>query len=51
MPRTTGPDDKLEQGLLLDDVLPPILLLLARAVEGDKEMRQWIKEQLLPADL
>ena len=51
MPDSRGPDDKLEPGLVLDEVLPPVLFLLARAVEGDEEMRRWTREQLLPADL
>ena len=51
LPQPTKPDDELQKGLMLDETLPPILLLLARAAAGSDPIRGYLKETLLPADL
>ncbi|WVQ73410.1 hypothetical protein IAR50_002982 [Cryptococcus sp. DSM 104548] len=51
LPYPTKPDDKLPQGLILDEVLPPVLLLLTRAAIGCDTMRVWLKGTLLPPTL
>nr|ODN92333.1 hypothetical protein L204_05432 [Cryptococcus depauperatus CBS 7855] len=43
--------DELSQELVLDELLPPILLLLAKAATADEAMRNWLKETLLPSTL
>lgn len=51
IPWPTGPDDELERGLVVDENLPPILLLLSRAAEGSTPTRAYLKKLLLPEDL
>ncbi|WWC62884.1 uncharacterized protein I303_105482 [Kwoniella dejecticola CBS 10117] len=51
IPWPKKPDDGLPQGLVLDEMLPPLLLLLTRAVAGSEPIRLHLKETLLPANL
>ncbi|WVQ84382.1 hypothetical protein IAT38_006534 [Cryptococcus sp. DSM 104549] len=51
LPYPTKPDDTLQKGLVLDEALPPVLLLLTRAAMGSEKMRVWLKEALLPSTL
>lgn len=43
--------DEIDRNVMVDEVLPPVLLLLARAAVGSTEFRQVLKDQLLPFDL
>lgn len=43
--------DEVDKNIMVDEVLPPVLLLLARAAVGSSDFRQILKEQLLPFDL
>ncbi|TYJ58337.1 hypothetical protein B9479_000883 [Cryptococcus floricola] len=51
LPYPKKPDDKWPQGLVPDEVLPPVLLLLTRAAVGCDTMRVWMKGTLLPPTL
>ncbi|WWC88355.1 uncharacterized protein L201_003265 [Kwoniella dendrophila CBS 6074] len=51
LPWPKKPDDTLPQGLVLDEMLPPLLLLLTRAAAGSEAIRKHVKETLLPANL
>jgi hypothetical protein len=51
LPALTSPDDQLESDLPVDEHLPPILLLLARAAEGSEPSRAYLRDLLLPQDL
>lgn len=51
LPYPTKPDDELLQGLDLDETLAPVLALLGKAGAGCEEMRAYMRERLLPADL
>lgn len=51
LPFPKKPDDELPQRLVLDEVLPPVLLLLTRAAVGSEPMRTCLKESLLPSNL
>ena len=52
LPWPQKPDgDQLENGVPIDEHLPPIFLLLARAAEGSEPSRSYLKEMLLPSDL
>ncbi|ORX37095.1 guanine nucleotide exchange factor [Kockovaella imperatae] len=51
LPLAKNPDEALPQGLVLEEALPPVFLLLARAVMASDEMRLSLKEELLPRDL
>ncbi|WVW85027.1 hypothetical protein I302_107063 [Kwoniella bestiolae CBS 10118] len=44
-------DDTLPQGLVPDEMLPPLLLLLTRAAAESEPIRQFLKETLLPSTL
>nr|WVH01956.1 guanine nucleotide exchange factor [Naematelia aurantialba] len=43
-------DDEVK-GLVVDEVLPPVLLVLVRAAAGCSEMRTWLRDTLLPKNL
>jgi hypothetical protein len=51
--RSRGDDgnEDLPRDWILDELLPPILLLSARAAEGSDEMRACLRDILLPSDL
>ncbi|WVO24978.1 uncharacterized protein IAS62_006361 [Cryptococcus decagattii] len=51
LPYPKRPDDNLPHGLALDEVLPPLLLLITSAILGLESVRLWIKETLLPVSL
>jgi len=51
IPFPKKPDDELQQGLVLDESLPPLLLLLGRAARGSDPVRAYLKQKLLPANL
>lgn len=51
LPSTTSPDSELYSRTAIDEVLPPLLLLLVKASQNNDEGRTWLKEQLLPQDL
>lgn len=51
LPWPKNPDGELERGLVIDENLPPILLLLSRAAEGSQPSRLHLKKLLLPEDL
>ena len=50
LPGTTEPES-VRNGIALDEILPPVLLLLARAAEAVQETRMWLRETLLPSGL
>ena len=43
------PDDS--QRTRMDDELPPVLALLLKLVMGSKEIRRFVKDQILPSSL
>ncbi|KIR32221.1 hypothetical protein I352_05454 [Cryptococcus deuterogattii MMRL2647] len=51
LPYPKRPDDDLPHGLVLDEMLPPLLLLITNAILGLESVRLWIKETLLPVSL
>lgn len=51
LPWPKKPDDQLEHGLVIDEHLPPIFLLLSRAAEGSEPTRKYLKNLLVPDDL
>jgi hypothetical protein len=51
LPDATHPDTLGENGLRVDEQVPPILMLLVRAAAGSAPIRQYLKKYLLPADL
>ncbi|OXM75967.1 hypothetical protein C364_06519 [Cryptococcus neoformans Bt63] len=51
LPYPKRPDDDLPHALVLDEILPPLLLLMTRATLGSENVRLWIKEILLPSSL
>ncbi|KAK8858858.1 hypothetical protein IAR55_003088 [Kwoniella newhampshirensis] len=51
IPCPDKPDDELPHGQVLDEVLPPLLLLLTNAAIGSEPIRAVLKETLLPSTL
>jgi hypothetical protein len=51
LPYPKDPDDELSQGLVLDDHLPPILALMVNAVEGNDDIKAFVKKTILPPSL
>ncbi|KAL0240580.1 hypothetical protein I308_106377 [Cryptococcus tetragattii IND107] len=51
LPYPKRPDDDLPHGLVLDEMLPPLLLLITNAILSLESVRLWIKETLLPVSL
>ena len=51
LPGTKSPDQDLPKGLVLDEQLPPLLLLIARVCEGSHPSRDYFRQTLLPPDL
>lgn len=51
LPWPKKPDDQLENGLVIDEHLPPIFLLLSRAAENSEPTRKYLKNLLVPDDL
>ncbi|WWC96479.1 hypothetical protein V866_003347 [Kwoniella sp. B9012] len=51
LPWPKKPDDTLPQGLVPDEMLPPLLLLLTRAAAGSEPIRVILKDTLLPSTL
>ncbi|WVF68758.1 hypothetical protein IAT40_003530 [Kwoniella sp. CBS 6097] len=51
LPWPRKPDDTLPQGLAMDELLPPLLLLLTRAAAGSGPIRANLKEALLPPNI
>ncbi|OCF35034.1 hypothetical protein I316_03074 [Kwoniella heveanensis BCC8398] len=51
LPWPRKPDDPLPQGLAMDELLPPLLLLLTRAAAGSEPIRLYLKETLLPSSI
>lgn len=51
LPYPKRPDDDLPHSLVLDEILPPLLLLMTRATWGLENVRLSIKEILLPSSL
>lgn len=51
LPYPKRPDDDLPHGLALDEMLPPLLLLITNAILGSESVQLWIKETLLPVSL
>ena len=52
LPYPAGPDDmKYEDDVIMDEHLPPILLLLARAADGSSPSRKYLKDLLFPSNL
>ncbi|ORY31806.1 guanine nucleotide exchange factor synembryn-domain-containing protein [Naematelia encephala] len=43
--------DEEVKGLKVDEILPPILLLLVRIAQGCMEFRTWLRDNLLPKNL
>lgn len=43
--------DEIDSKVMVEEVLPPVLLLVARAAEGSKEFRKVFRDELLPSDL
>nr|XP_019013018.1 uncharacterized protein I206_02515 [Kwoniella pini CBS 10737]OCF51799.1 hypothetical protein I206_02515 [Kwoniella pini CBS 10737] len=51
LPWPKKPDDTLPQGLVLDEMLPPLLLFLTQAATGSEHIRSYLKETLIPSTL
>ncbi|OCF75348.1 hypothetical protein I204_04203 [Kwoniella mangroviensis CBS 8886] len=51
LPWPKKPDDTIPQGLVPDEMLPPLLLLLTRAAAGSEPIRVYLKETLLPSTI
>jgi hypothetical protein len=52
LPRRVDVDDQeWAQGLILDEHLPPLLMLMARGASGSEPVRAFLKQSLLPPDL
>jgi hypothetical protein len=51
LPWPKGPDSELEKGLIMDENLPPVFLLLSRAAAGSDPTREHLKRLLLPSIL
>ncbi|WWD18750.1 hypothetical protein CI109_103204 [Kwoniella shandongensis] len=51
IPYPRKPDDQLPQGLVLEEMLPPLLLLLTRAASSSEAIRLVLKDALLPSTL
>lgn len=50
MPYPLKPDE-IDGKVMVDEVLPPVLLLMARAAKGSEEFRKVFKDHLLLHDL
>ncbi|RXK35786.1 hypothetical protein M231_06972 [Tremella mesenterica] len=51
LPEGKAPDGELPKGLILDEQLPPLLLLIARATNGSQPTKTYLRETLLPTNL
>lgn len=51
LPYPKNPDDGFPDGIAVDEILPPVLLLLARAATGSEPMRRYLRLELFPIDL
>lgn len=53
LPSTSSPDSELHSRTAIDEVLPPVLLLLCKVCQAEEntEGRGWVKRQLLPDNL
>ncbi|WVQ96285.1 hypothetical protein IAU59_003389 [Kwoniella sp. CBS 9459] len=51
IPWPRKPDDPLPQGLVVDEMLPPLLLLLTRAAAGSEPIRLYLTDILLPPNI
>lgn len=50
-PYPTEVDTERADGLVVDEIIPPTLLVLVKCARGSEEMRAWLKGKLLPVDL
>lgn len=44
-------DEERTDGIVVDEVLPPLILVLMKLAKGNGDMRAYVKEALLPSDL
>jgi hypothetical protein len=51
LPFPKNAEEDLPDGLAIEEVLPPVILLLARVAEGSEPIRSYLKLQLFPPDL
>lgn len=51
LPPRRSVDEERNDGVVLDEALPPILMLLSRAVAGNPDIKAFVKAQLLPPNL
>ncbi|EIW67595.1 hypothetical protein TREMEDRAFT_33211, partial [Tremella mesenterica DSM 1558] len=51
LPEGKAPDGELPKGLILDEQLPPLLLLIARATDGSSPTKTYFRDTLLPTSL
>ena len=51
LPGSRPIDDERQDGIVLDELLPPVLLFLSRALAGVPEMKTYVKAQILPPTL
>lgn len=50
-PHARDVDIKRNDGLVVDEMIPPTLLVLEKCAKGSEDMRIWLKDRLLPVDL
>jgi hypothetical protein len=51
LPYGTKVDEERTDGIVVDEVLPPLILILMKLAKGNGDMRAYLKEALLPSDL